>query len=818
MKRSTLIQIIFTALIFFQPISSLTGQISGKVKYQDNTPAAFSNVILYQQADSSMVSGTVTDINGIFKMEKIVPDEYYLLVNAIGYQEKIISDIHYKENRNIIIPDIILNEQAIELEGVEVTAAKLQVSHNKEGMVLNVQSSLLTKGSTILQLLERSPGVMIDRRNGDLVLNGQTGTLIMINGKAQRIPVADLIQMLNGMDGSNVEKIELINNPSSKYDAEGGGIINIQLGKSEIEGTNGSLSLNLGRGWGNKTGGSISVNNFSGKTNIYGNYSINQDNSFSNWRAIGSSVVPVLGGFNQFDFSSNNGVNTTSHNSQFGFEREFSSSLTLGTSVTYNFSNAKEETNNLGITTFDADSILISKIHRRGIKKWNNGAANIFLRKKLKKNASIGFDLDYLLFDVENPNEINNIFQDEFENEILSDNIYYAQENRGNSKTKIDVGVLKLDYQKTLENGLRIEAGVKTSYSHTLNSASIYRLSAGEWIVDERSQTEQTIKENIGAGYLSMDYQVREKTNIGLGVRYERWKRDFTNDELDRTFDRFFPTLFITQEIGEYNTFQAAYNRRIARPTYNDLASYLSYNGPISVFTGNPNLLATITDNIKFTFQRGGKSIGLFYRKESNPIARYQISRNDDANLAVISPQNVAYQNSYGIESYIPVEITKRWSFNIGGSLARRYFKVTHTEVDKKGAYTAFNFNGSTNLNLPKDFSIELSGWYVSNHFNGSGKVNGYGLVNAGLKKDFGLKYGSLQFSVNDIFKSFKINSAIGALTEEAFDSKAKVWYKAESGNNRIFRLTYSYTFGSQKIKKQQVNKNTNEEEERIIK
>lgn len=798
-------------------LQQLPAQIKGKAVYQDGTPATFIHVLLYQQADSAILKGTLTDEAGQFQMEGLPEGEYYLALRAIGYKQKLVEGIQLNGQTPLMIPAITMEEDVMELAGVELTASRMEVTHNKEGMVVNVQSSLLSKGSTILELVERAPGVSIDRRNGDLLLNGQGGTLIMINGKVQQIPVSDLIQMLNGMDGSQVEKIELITNPSAKYDAEGGAIINIQLGKSELLGTHASISLNLGRGWGNKMGGSIHANHSSDKLNIYGNYALSQDNSFSNWHAVGSSVVPVLGGLNQFDFSSNNGLATQSHNSLLGLEYDISADTKIGASIAYNVSKATQETNNLSISSFINDSVLVSKIRRNGRNNWQNGTANFFFRKELGNKASFGVDLDYITFGVNNPNEINNEFLNEEGNPVSVDNIYYATQNRGNSETNIDVGILKMDYQKSFENGLKIETGLKTSYSLTINSASIYRFQQDEWQLDERTQSEQSIKERIGAAYLSLDYSLGEHTSLNMGMRYERWQRDFSTDSLDRTFGRFFPTLFITRKIGEFTNLQFNYNRRIARPSYNDLASFLSYNGPISVFTGNSSLLATLTDNFKLSLQKGGKNLSLFFRHEANPIYRYQISRNADANLALISPQNAVYQNSFGLETYLPFQLTQTWSFNIGGSLARRFFEVNHTEVPKKAAYNAFNLNGSTSINFPHDISFELSGWYQSTQYNGSIRVKGFGVLNTGIKKDFGSKYGSLQFTVNDLLKSFKVYSVIGDLTQEAFDSKSEVVYMAESGNNRIFRLSYTLLLGKQGARKERTSKKSNDEENRII-
>ncbi len=780
--------------------TTLSAQLSGRVVDATGTPLEFVNVVLYHAVDSSMVMGSSTDREGRFFLSPVPSGEFYLMASSIGSADVYRPGIRCIPDEDQEMEDLIMDQEPLELEGVEVVSRRLPIEASPEGLVLNVQSSLLTKGSTILQLLERSPGVIIDRRDGELKLNGQAGTVVMINGKVQRIPVADLIQMLSSMDGSNVEKIELITSPSAKYDAEGGALINIQLGKSELEGTNGSLSLNAGRAWGNKIGASLNLNHADKKYNIFGNYSINHDVSFSDWRAIGSSISPPLGGFNEFDFSSENGVNSTNHNVLLGMDFDLSSTLKTGVSISHNSSKALLRTNNISQTKLPDDFNFATHIDRTGSNKWRNSSLSTFLKKRFSEKSILSADLDFVEFNLETPSKVSNRFVDEKGAPVVIDNIYYSARNRGTSTTNIKVAVFKLDYETRTLSGIELLAGLKTSFSQTGNNAAISRLVEDDWVVDDRTQSQQSIRELIGAGYIDVGYQLENGVDVGLGLRYEAWERDFNIEGLDRVQSRLFPSVFLRKEMDDANSLQLAYSHRIARPSYNDLASFLSYNGPTSVFTGNSSLQPTLTKQIKMSYHHGGKNIGLFVRHEDNPIVRYQISKNDESNVALITPQNLAFQRGIGVETNLPVQLRKVMEVNLNGTFERRRFAVTHTEEPREHAYWSYTLNGSVRYFFPKDLTMEISGWYVSNHYNGSIQVSGFGAVDLGVKKELG-RFGSLQFSFEDVFQTMKIRSQIGNLTREAFESLAHVVYRSETGNNRLLRLSYHWTFGSQKIK-----------------
>jgi hypothetical protein len=271
----------------------------------------------------------------------------------------------------------------------------------------------------------------------------------------------------------------------------------------------------------------------------------------------------------------------------------------------------------------------------------------------------------------------------------------------------------------------------------------------------------------------------------------------------------------LTKTISDSKRWDLSYTKRITRPNYSDLASYLNYNSPTSVFSGNPQLLPAITNTINMTYSYKSYSFSLIASQEDTPIARFQVTEDPISDLAIIAPQNLKYQNSIDFQANVPVRITNWWNVQLNGTVGVRQFRLLHTPNQITHDYVHFNMNGSQTIQFPSKFSLEISGWYTSNHFNGSGSVDGFGSINAGIKKEF-KNESSLQFSVTDLFESIHIKSQIGSLTREAYDNVFDVSYRPESAISRIFRVSYSYPFGNTKVKEGNINTGADSEKARI--
>ncbi|MGB5819918.1 MAG: outer membrane beta-barrel family protein [Saonia sp.] len=792
------------------------GQISGSVIDTNGNPIAYANIMIYSANDSTLQTGSIADEEGIFGIEFSNKGTYILRISLLSFKTWNselfeISGVNFKKT----YPPIILNEEVTTLEGVEVTGQRKLIQRTQEGSIINVQQSILTKGSTVLQLLERSPGVILDQRNNSFSLNGKSGTLIMINGKVQRIPTADLIAMLNGISADNIEKIELLTNPSARYDVDGNaGIINIVMTKNETLGIRGNFNLSAGYGEGPKQTTGLSLNYGSERATLFGSYTFSYDDTYSGFRGIGTSEIPALGGNTAIDFTSRTQQINRNHNINLSYDHSLSDSSSFGANLLFNQSRPMVLTQNRGLYDFTDNPFLEAQISLNGDGNLKNFNASTYFEKKTDDNT-LAVTVDYIYYNNQSPNLVNNSYFDENGDPFQPDNEIYNRGNRGFNETDINVGVLKLDYKHIINEDLSAEGGVKGSLSETVNEARIEILQGDDFVADDRFISTIENKETIGAVYSLADYTFNEKLEVQLGLRYEYWDQAFDDATLDRSFGKLFPSVFITRSFSDTTSLNFAYNKRITRPNYSDLASFLIYNSPTSVFSGNPQLLPAITDNMSLTYSNKSFSISLMSSNEKNPIARFQVTRNAQSNVAVIAPVNLEYQRNLDLQTNIPIQFTSWWSMNFNGTLGVREFKLLHTDEKITHDYVHFNFNGNQTIRMPRNFSLELSGWYTSRHFNGSGKIYGFGVLNAGLKKEF--KNGSsLQFSVADIFETFDVRWSVGSLTREAFGDEFDGEYNSESGFSRIFRIAYTYPFGNKKVKETNTKTGADMEKSRL--
>ncbi len=776
-------------------------QIKGKVVDINKKPIAFANVMLHANDSETLIKGVITNENGDFNIaSSLNTTEYRLKVSLLGFETWGSMPFSYSSGSIKHMPEIVLNELIDQLDAITLVSKKKLIKRTQEGSIINVQESLLTKGSTALQLLERSPGVILDQRNNSFSLNGKNNTTIMINGKVIRMPTADVITMLNGMSADNIERIELLTNPSSKYDADGNaGIINIVLQKNENLGFLGNASISSGYGLGVKQTSSVSLNYGTEKVVAFGAYSFAYDDTLDGFRGIGSTTLPVFGGVTFIDFNSETARINRSHNLNLGVDYQLNKNSTLGASILLNSSSPTINRKNRGLYDFQVNPYLDARIHLKSNANWKNYNTSSFYEFS-SDTHTFTVTTDYINYNNQSPNLVNSSYFNELGEPFQPEGDIYNTGNRGFNETNINVGVIKTDYKTTINEKLVIETGLKGSISKTKNTARIEIEEGGVFVTDDRFLSNIETKEQIAALYAQGNYNISSKLNLQMGMRYEYWNQAFDESNLDRKFGKLFSSIFLTKTISDTTSWNIAYTKRITRPNYIDLASYLRYNSPTSVFTGNPQLSPAITNTLNITYNYKSFSFSLMSTLEDNPIAYYQVTEDRRSDLAIISPQNLKYQNSLDLQINMPWRIANWWNINCNNTFGYRAYKLLHTPIETTNDYFHYNFNVNQTFNITDKLSLELSGWYTSNHYNGSYKVDGFGSLNTGIKKSF--KNGSsLQFTVTDLLKSIDIKSSIGSLTREAYNNVFNVSYRPESARSSIFRLSYTYNLGNSKVK-----------------
>ncbi|MRG43512.1 TonB-dependent receptor [Chitinophaga sp. SYP-B3965] len=789
-----------TILLLLFLSQSTFAQVSGKLTTTSGAPIPSANVLLLKAVDSSFVKAVLTNEDGVYRMD-ISKGEFILRLSMAGYQTWY-SPV-FENSRDFDIQ--VMKENVRQLGEVVIQAEKPLFQQQPGGLVVNVESSILTKGSTALQVLERMPGVLIDYRNYSIALNGKNGVMVMFNGKLMRMPMEQLVTLLSTMSADNIEKIELLTTPPSKYDAEGsGGLINIVLKKDKRFGTNGTVSLAAGYGWREKGTAGINLAHNTGKYNVYGSYTFSHNRTYSDMYITSAQNMPVLGGILDVIVRDTAKRITGTHDVMAGLDVRLNANTTMGGSITYNGSNSSLHTVTHASYNVLPDSLLFFNGILDTKNKWKNGAASIYLEKK-----NIHFDMDYLYFNNDNPSLVQSSFLNKHGEAAGNNDSLFSPLQKGTAQTIIQVGVLKADYTKQLTPKLKMEAGIKGVYTNVSSLSGIESLINHVWVGRTETINEVVMKEAIGALYTSFNAAISTTANLTIGARYEY---AYNKSQVTRRQGAFFPSVFFS-----WSEWQISYTKRISRPSYNDLASYVTYSDPTAVYAGNPFLKPTITHNIKLGYSYQGYSFSLLFSKDNYPIARYQLTKGSVENLLYVSPQNVAYQYNINLQANLPVKINNWWSMNYSFTGGLRQFKLMHTMQPVEKTYFGYSLNGSQAFKLPSNFSLELSAWYNSLSYNGSVKVGGFGAVNAGLKKELKNNAGTLQLSVSDLFRNISIISSYGTLTEEVFSIRSHVDFNTESTRLPIIRLTWSRAFGAGGAKGRQSGQ-AGDEKERVRK
>ncbi|MEO6730796.1 MAG: TonB-dependent receptor [Ferruginibacter sp.] len=781
-------------------------QVSGKIVSAKDEPIAAANVLLLNSTDSSLIKATLSGQDGTYVLENIAAGKYLVRISSAGYQNmelglvEITDPLQHKD-----LGTQMMTADTKYLQEVVMRSEKPMVQQTAEGLIVNAANSILTKGSNALQVLERSPGVVINRRDNSIELNGKSGVMVMLNGKPIRMAESELVEMLAGMSGDDIATIELLTSPSAKYDAEGtAGLINIVLKKNKDKGTNGSATVSAGYAYREKASGSFNISHNTAKVNLYGSYGFSHNATYGKMFVDSWQHMPFMGGgIHAFGWTTTH-ARFINHNATVGLDAKLNAKTTIGGSIIY----TRNKASGAGDTDFSynilPDSILQFEGRNAGMSRWNNMISTVYVERVLRATEKISLNVDHLFFSNDRPYQVEGTFVNKHGEEAGNGQALSAPEQRGFAKTNIRVFVGKVDYTNELSKKAKMEAGVKSNYTQSTSYSGFESLVNGEWISDPQAVNNIVMKEGIAAAYASFNTQINPSTTLVTGMRFEYAYTKMNDPKngrkiVNRKLSSLFPSLFVTKKINGQSELQLSYTKRITRPSYNDLASYVGYSDPTAVQTGNPFLKPTITHNIRLGYQYKSYSASLVFSRDENPISRYQLTESAQRDMLFISPQNISWQNNIMLQTNLPFKIKNWWTMNYSFAGGLRQYKVTYTKEPFVNSYFGYSFNYSQTFKMPHEYSAELSGSYGNANYNGTQKVEGILRMNIGIKKELKNNKGSFQLAVNDLLMREKYDIQYGTLTQEAFSIKNHIIVYTETSRFPIVRLTYSRSFGTKK-------------------
>lgn len=765
--------------------------ISGMVQDADKKPVQSANVLLLNAADSSLVKGIITDAEGKYSFEKVKEGTYLLAASFTGKKETFTD--RFKVSFTKSFTKIInLNNSVVELKAVTVASKKPMFEQHIDRMVINVKNSITNAGGTALEVLEKSPGVTVNKQNSSIAINGKNGLKVMFNGKISYMPMDALVQLLAGISAGNIDRIELITTPPAKYDAEGNaGYINIVLINNPFEGVNGSYFLTAGYGKKPLATAGINFNYRSGRINLFGNYSFDY-----------SDVIQPMTGFMQITKSGNIITNSSfsnregkrqAHNIRIGLDYQMDSSNIIGALVSgYDNEWTMVADNGATVSKNDLiDTFISARNHE--INHWQNLMTNLNFQHDFGHRKVLHLDATYIFFKDNNPNTYANKYYKG------SGDFLYDQELKSGKITPIHIQVFSADYSSSMGK-FTMEAGAKLSLSRFTNDVSVHELIQGDWIKDPILSAEYRLKENIAAGYTSLAATFN-KTSLKAGLRYEYTRSNLgtvkTANIINKKYGELFPTFYISQKLSESNSMNLSYSRRITRPAFNDLAPFTIFFDPKTFYTGNPALQPAIANAVQVSFVHKNLIASLSYTFEDNSIEGFQTERIDTVNNTLyLSAKNFDFEKFCTVSFSLPVQVTSWWSAqnNINGD-----WREVSTTFDKKPVHLQvfdFNVNSTQQFTLPNDYTIELTGYYYSPTFFGSNKLQPIYQVDVGIQKKFKNKKDLLRLAAADLF-----NSGGHYRFEDQLGLNGTVLRGNLNFGMVAYKLTYTHNFGNNALK-----------------
>jgi hypothetical protein len=784
------------------------GIIKGLVTDVKKLPLPSVTIRLKKFPDTLLFKAVATDASGNFTFNNLPLGNYVLETDLIGYHPIIKTGLMIKPADTVIDMGVLqLSPSANILGEVAIKAQVPLIEHQIDKTVVNVDQNIANTGTNALELLKKLPGVQVTP-DGQVTLNGKSGVNVIMDGKTTYLSADDLANLLTNTPSSDIQKIEIMTNPSAKYDAEGtGGIINMIRKKNTKSGFNGSLTAGFGLGQHYDRYNSSLVLNF--KTNKYNLY-LNNSYGYSNGFSTSNGVSDIMNGnaLSSEQISTNTGVTINkAFNSSAGLDLYLSKKTIL--TLTSNVSDRRYNNNLTSIMTF-ADS------NRNKTGSENFSALNI--DKPLNFNTGVGLlhkpdttgrawsaDVDYANYRYR-PGQYNTDVNYDPSGSFLSQDNVLIDESR-----TLRIFGVRTDYVQPLPGNGKLETGLKSSYVKTFNNSIYYNQLGGQNVIDPALGNDDINSENINAAYINFNRQYHKLT-VQAGLRAEqtvmKGQQLFTNASVDQNYFGLFPTLFLSDKLNDQNTFNFQFGRRTDRPDYHE---YVPFRRPLSAtisFQGNPNLKPDFNWHSELTWS---------WQHAFFITAAYDIDRNYlrtlyylDSNKTTITrmPTNIRGAHSWNVDVSYNKELSKWFTTNTTATIYQNSFNgstVNGFSLDDPGfatidLVTNNSFRCSDKLSVETDFEYESKRQFVGSIFGA------YSILSLAVKQKLFHDQGSVTINANNV-----LNTESRGATDYYLNLNQ---YGYSHIYSRAVMVTFSYRFGSGKLTKTQ-NKSGSEDEQR---
>lgn len=781
---------------------SKTSVIKGTVFIENKIPAESSTVILLA-ADSSILTSTASDEQGAYNFT-VEEGVYLILASRIGYNQSFSGPYNVSGQGDVNARDIVLVKSVPMLKEVSIAARKAYVEVKPGRVVLNVQSSIVAEGNSVYDLLRQAPGVHAGSQ-GTLSIIGRQSAMVLVDGKPVNMSGENLAAMLENMQSSTVQQIELITNPSARYEAGGAGVINIMLKKGSNAGTNGTFTIGGGYGKFYKANTGITFNNRMGNVNIFGNYNYAANKTFKTFTT--DRAIDYQGVLSNYDSRYYTTRESFNHTFRLGSDFFLSPNHTLGVLVsgTVNNSNFLKD-NLLRITNngkFDSTIVTMANLKR------NLTTVNYDVNYTGKLDTlgqTLSAYVSYNHFDRKSNEYISNYFNkasgEVYRPDLLQQNI---------SPSQINIWAVKMDYVKPLSKNTVLDAGVKYSHVSSSNDLIFGPKRNGVYTVDPNFSSNFQYAENVNSAYTNLSTSVGKwKINGGLRVEQTIADGNSTSDKInfEKNYVDFFPQAQLRYTYNPKNYFTLSFNRSIYRPLYEDINPFLYYVDLYDYRAGNPQLLPSYTSTIELAHSYNSTIVSSLYTSVTDNFYGFNAFEQDNqSKVNITTRKNFGRMSVYGIKFFTPAQFTEWWNATFSVDVSYQRIKAYPENGDLNKGTQDVLLSTNHNFKLGAGFAAEAMVKYESPTFYGFSQFKANYRFDAGISKTVFNNMGTFRLSVIDIFRTER---------DRAYTNYRNLNLSiVNREEGRVVRFGFSYRFGNKQLKSAGTHKLGNEDEQR---
>lgn len=757
MKLYKKFSLLVVSFFLSQIVVGQGGVINGSLQDPKEETIPFATVSVLKLPDSTVVTGTTTDMDGSFKLKPNYTGKYLLKFSAIGYSPV------YTDGFKITGPDfskdfgiVIMQEETTMLNEVMVKTWRPRVRVENGKMVMKVEGTAIAAGNTAFDMLSRAPGVSLDQNEG-FRINGKSGVAVMIDGRLSYLSGSELKALLESMPAENIKNIEVINNPSAKYDAEGAaGILNINLKKNSIVGVNGSVYAGFKHNEQDLFNGGLNLNYKKGDWNSFVNLDVAQRGFIRDQKISRSYTVEE--GLQGFEQAGKDARKRFIPSLQLGTDYDINDRHSIGGMINLTYQDRIGDWNTYS-SLLDTEDALLGNIDARNHndEEYGTGRFNFHYDGELDTiGTTLSANMDYVRFKKQSDSRFRNFYTYPDDTPDNIENLF------SNSESDYDIYSAKIDFSTPLSESSNLELGVKASKVISDSELKYFREEDGDRVLDPSISDRFRYEEKIYAAYASYSQKFNDTWNLNLGLRAEKTVGEGTSFSMKevnkKDYLEFFPNFSLEQKVSDNYKVNYSYSRRITRPNYERMNPVIFYLDPYTYVVGNPGLKAQINDTYQVSQTFFKKyHLMLSYDNAKNYMAELP-STDQETRESSLSTRNLKHFKSYSATLVVPFELSSFWKVNNNLVLNQQDydFKIDGETINNDNLFYMIQSNHQ--INLPADIKLELNAMFRGPMAYGIYNIGEQWRLDLGLQKSFMDDKLSVSLNATDVFKTMDMH------------------------------------------------------------